>query len=106
MRAPITSLLKVSRVGRSCDLKVRKLRDRIGLRPQSDPPVHERLVLVVEQHRAVEVGLDPRAGGDYTNRMPDTELWLGDSRRCDSAPLAIHHRVEAEVVLERIGAHE
>src|SRR5262245_51223750 len=38
--------------------------------------------------------------------MPDTEFRLGDSRGCDRAPLAIHDRVEAEVVLEGIGAHE
>src|SRR5215813_9959530 len=82
------------------------LRDRVGLRPDADPPVRECLVLVLEQHRAVEVGLDLRAGGDNANRMPDTELRLGDSRGCDRAPLAIHDRIEAEVVLECIGAHE
>src|SRR5215467_55218 len=90
----------------SCDLKVGELGHRIGLRPQSDPPICERLVLVIEQHRAVEIGLDLRARGDDTNRMPHTELRLGDSRGCDRTPLAVHDAIEPEVVLERVGAYE
>src|SRR5215831_1938183 len=88
------------------DLKVRELRDGVSLRPETNPPVGECLVLVIEEQGAVEVGLDLRSRGGYAKRVPRAELRLRDSRRRDRAALAVHDRVEPEVVLERVGSDE
>src|SRR5262245_40926166 len=88
------------------DFEVSELGDGVGFRPQPDPSLCERLVLVIQQSSTVEVGLDLPHRHDDTNRVPHPKLGLVHPRRRDRAPLAVHDRVETEVVLERIGPHE
>src|SRR5689334_10085188 len=61
---------------------------------------------MVEEQGVVKVRLDLGAFGYHPDAMPLAELGLGDFRRRDQAPLAVYDRVEAEVVLERVGPGE
>src|SRR5262249_11652500 len=90
----------------SRDFKVGELGDGVGLRPQPDPSLRERFILVIQQSSTVEIGFELRSCRDDANRMPGAELRLVHSGRRDGAPLAVDDRVEAEVVLQRIGSHE
>src|SRR5215831_1891116 len=88
------------------DLQVRELGHRVGLGPQPDPSPGEGLVVVVEEQRVVQVGLDLRPLGDDADLVPLPELRFGDSRRRDGAPPPVDDRVQPEVVLERVGANQ
>src|ERR1043166_3558719 len=58
---------------------------------------------MVEQGRVVQGGLNSGSRGDHANRVPRPELGLLYPRRGDRAALAVHDRIETEVVLERVG---
>src|SRR2546430_2206164 len=70
--------------------------------PPHQPP-REGSVLVVEEERGVQVGLDLRPFGNYADLVPLAQLGLGNSCRRDRTSLAVHYHVEPKVVLEGIG---
>src|SRR4029453_89656 len=79
------------------DLQVGELGYGVGLGPQAEPAVRERLVRMIEEQCAVQVSLDLRPECDDANRVPRSQARLRHSRGGNRAPLPIHERIEAKV---------
>src|SRR5438128_10903096 len=106
VRRPLPPATTNSLHGCSADLQIDEFGNRIRFGPQPNPTAGERIVFVIEKWRAVEIALNPRPYRDDSNRVPRAETRLGHPTGCDRAALPVHDRVQAKVVLQRVGANQ
>src|SRR5258708_9939699 len=85
------------------DRQIVERNNTVGFRPQPNLAGGKGPVVGIDQGLAIEVADDVVPFGDHSQSMP---LVGGDLhfRILELYPLSIHHSVETEIVLERVGA--